>query len=131
MLRNEYFLLSFLIATVAIQVVDQASAADPVDQAAVLAPFVNDDTFAIAYIDVGSLNAKNLGDLFASLPKLPDQEQAEMLGFTMVSGWVKSFQDAGGQGRTCSQGLATSTSMADRYLLRRRGQASIRRTWSE
>ncbi len=83
----------------------RGSAAVTVNRAAVLGPFVNDDTFAVAYIDVGSLNAKNLGVLFASLPKLPDQEQAEMLGFTMVSGWVKSFQDAGGQGAYVLAGL--------------------------
>ncbi len=98
--KNGYFTTVALIFGLVVAVAQDQLAAAPINHLAAIAPFVNDDTFAVAYIDVGSLNAANLGELFAMLPKPADQVQAEMLGFAVVSSWVKSFQARGGRDYT-------------------------------
>src|SRR4051812_30246372 len=73
-----------------------AWASGPENHVAVLAPVVNDDTLAAAYIDVAPLNASKIGELVSMLPKVPDAAQLEMVGAMIASTWTKSFQDAGG-----------------------------------
>src|SRR4051794_15304748 len=104
MFRNKRAIATHFIALTLLSLA-RVYAADPISHATVLAPYVNDDTLALAYIDVASLNAANIGELFSLVPKLPDLAQAEMGGFMIVSSWIKSFQEVGGQGLYVLGGL--------------------------
>ena len=63
--------------------------------AAVLAPYVNDDTFAAAYVDVGSVK---VADLLQVMPQVSGVPQSWMLGAMMLDGVVRRYQEAGGAG---------------------------------
>src|SRR4051812_41589503 len=68
------------------------------DRAAVLSPFVNDDTFAAAYIDAGSLKVSEASTFTTKiLPMFGDEAQHLMFGVMMIDGIVHRFQDAGGE----------------------------------
>ena len=80
--------------------------AEPIDHAATLAPFLNDDTFAVVYLHVAALpQPGNPAEIFQLLPKLPEEAQQQLLGLTMASGFVDKFQSAGGQGIYLVAGL--------------------------
>jgi hypothetical protein len=104
MLRKSFSISVCLVAQFAVCSC-HGFAAEPVNHATVLGPYVNDDTLAAAYVDIASLNAANMGELFALVPKLPQQAQAEMVGFMMISTWAKGFQDAGGHALYAVMGL--------------------------
>jgi hypothetical protein len=73
-------------------------AAESVNHAAVLAPFVNDDTFLVAHVDIASLKvSENSGELWQVLPKLSGDAQVWIAGAMMVDGLARQFQQAGGQ----------------------------------
>jgi hypothetical protein len=65
-----------------------------VDHAAVLAPFVNDDTFAVGYLNLGSLDLGD-GELQGLLRSLPEQSQTVFRGVDQA---VQGFQAAGVDG---------------------------------
>src|SRR3954452_21960377 len=96
---------AFVLGAVAFLAVAGAWAAGPENHAAVLAPVINDDTLAAAYVDVAPLNSERIGELVSMLPKIPGAGQFEMVGAMIASTWAKSFQDAGGQGMYAVIGL--------------------------
>jgi hypothetical protein len=73
-------------------------AATAADHAAVLAPYVNDDTFAALYADIGALkNGKASVQLSELLPKLVGDAESWTLGTMIADGLINRFQLAGGQ----------------------------------
>jgi hypothetical protein len=73
----------------------------------VLAPYVNDDTFAAAYINAGSLKVSDASSAFEKfLPMLGDGAQPAMLGMMMADGVVQRFQAAGGEAIYVVAGLS-------------------------
>jgi hypothetical protein len=73
-------------------------AAEPASHSIALAPFVNSDTFAVAHFDIVSMKPmENSGQLFFLLPKLPADAQTWAFGVFVVDGFVRRFQEAGGQ----------------------------------
>ena len=85
---------------------DLTCTADEVNHAAVLAPYVNDDTFAVGYLNVASLAAPGSPDeLFQLLPKLPEEAQSQLVGVVTAGKTIQTFKDAGGQGLYVVAGL--------------------------
>ncbi|MEX0642230.1 MAG: hypothetical protein WD468_05990, partial [Pirellulales bacterium] len=73
-------------------------AATPINHAAVLAPFLNDDTFAVAYLDVAELlisDANGAGKLLDVLPQLGDNGQASLTALRSVITGVENLRAAG------------------------------------
>jgi hypothetical protein len=85
--------------------------AEPANHAAVLAPFVNQDSFAVVYADIGSLDlAKGretmLGpQMWQIMPSLPSDVVAIILIADMARGFAVGFHEAGGQGIYMLAGL--------------------------
>ena len=72
-------------------------AAEAPDRAAVLAPFVNDDTLGIAYVDIATAKASwTAGAILPLLPKGADTKPV-MLGAMMADGMIHRFKEAGGE----------------------------------
>ena len=72
-----------------------------------LAPYVNDDTFAAAYVNAGSLKVSDASSaLERFLPMLGDGAQPAMLGMMMADGVVQRFQTAGGEAIYVVAGLS-------------------------
>jgi hypothetical protein len=78
-------------------------AASPVDHSAILAPFVNSDTFAVVYADIASFSLpNNKADLLNSMwlkgmGQAPEPQKSEMMALMMTTGFAVRFRDAGGQ----------------------------------
>jgi hypothetical protein len=82
-----------------------ASAA--VDHAAVLTPYLNDDTFGVYFVNVASLpDTGNTAEMFQLAIRLPKEAQQQLLGAMMISGLVNKFRLAGGQGVYLVAGLS-------------------------
>jgi hypothetical protein len=80
--------------------------APPIDHAAVLAPFVNDDTFGVAYLNVRTLDvAAEIGQLAKLLWQSTDQSQATNLAVNVFGSAVKTLQDSGVEGVYAVAGL--------------------------
>lgn len=97
-----------LIGSAVALVAGRGVAADAANHAAVLAPFVNDDTLIVAHLDIASLPASDQpGELLKLLPFLSGDADAQswLIGTTMIEGFVKRFQEAGGQGLYVVAGL--------------------------
>src|SRR5436190_5582873 len=79
-------------------------AAEPVNHAAVLAPFVNQDSFAVAYADIASLDLpKDRGAILTPqmliiMQSFPKEVQAQIFIVTMAEAFAVRFREAGGQG---------------------------------
>lgn len=86
-------------------------AAEPVDHADVLAPFVNSDSFAVAYADIASLDLPKDGEavltpqLLLVMQSLPSDVQAQIFVAVGVQTLAARFQAAGGQGIYLLAGL--------------------------
>jgi hypothetical protein len=77
------------------------------DRQAVLPPYVNNDTFAVAYIDVASIKMPDdRGALFNAAQKLSGGIQSLAFAGLFAQDFIKRFQDAGGQGVYAVAGLA-------------------------
>ncbi len=67
-----------------------------VDHAAVLAPFLTDDTFAVAYVDLSAIDPPALVTKFTPTLKLPPPvTQQATLGAAMAKGVLDSLRQAG------------------------------------
>ncbi len=107
MFRYNSLITVCLIGSAVALVAERSVAVEEANHAAVLAPFVNDDTFAVAYVDVDPINvAEHAGQLMKLLPKASGDAQSWTLGVTMADGLVGQFQQAGGQGVYVVAGLA-------------------------
>lgn len=88
-----------------------AFAAEPVNHAAILAPFVNQDSFAVAYADIAALDLpKNhetaLGpQMWMVMQSLPSEVVAQILIADMAQTLAVRFREAGGQGIYILAGL--------------------------
>jgi hypothetical protein len=86
-------------------------AAGPVNHATVLAPFVNDDTFAVAYADTGSFvlpddKSKLLNPvILQAMSQMPEPQKSEAMALIMAEGFAIRFREAGGQGLYLLAGL--------------------------
>ncbi len=97
MFRNRFATVCFICSTLAASFANQC-VADSLDHAAPLAPFVNDDTFAAAYIDLGSLKvAENAGKLFQLLPEGTSDMKSWLMDAAMADSVIQRFRQAGGK----------------------------------
>ncbi len=86
-------------------------AAEPVNHAAVLAPFVNQDSFAIAYADIASLERPKDREAILTpqalfiMQSLPAEVQAQIFIAVMAERFAVRFREAGGQGIYVLAGL--------------------------
>jgi hypothetical protein len=86
-------------------------AAEPTNHAATLAPFLNQDTFAVAYADIASLDLPKdretiLGpQMLMIMQSLPSEVQAQIFIADMAQTFAMRFRDAGGQGFYMLAGL--------------------------
>jgi prepilin-type processing-associated H-X9-DG protein len=82
-------------------------AAEQENTAAIIAPFVNDDTVAAAYIDATQLKvAENVSNALQLLKTKPGDAQSAALGAMMIDGMLHRFQQAGGHGIYVVGGMA-------------------------
>src|SRR5438309_3456589 len=81
-----------------------ALTAEPINHATALMPFVNDDTFAVVYVDIASLDLpKDPGVFFnpimlRAFSQMPQEKQSELLGLAMANDLAVRLRNAGGQG---------------------------------
>jgi Protein of unknown function (DUF1559) len=85
-----------------------AAESPPIDHAAVLAPLVNSDTFAVAYANVGSLDMSGAnGQLLMFLPSIHGGDGgADVVVITVLAGAVKTLQNSGVESVYVVAGLA-------------------------
>ncbi len=91
-------LLTALCATVALltPLSTARAAADTATSNSPLAPFVNDDTFAVGCLRLGALNSAGaLDGLLQQLSKLPGQTSTDSATIQTIAGVIKSLQSAG------------------------------------
>jgi hypothetical protein len=82
----------------------QAAAAD---HRATLTPYVSNDTFAVAYVDVASIKLPDdRGALFKAAPQLSGTLQSFAFAGLFAQDFIKRFQEADGQGLYAIAGLA-------------------------
>ena len=92
---------SFLLAS------NCSEAAAAPNHSELLAPFVNDDTLAAVYADIGAAeHPENPAALLSVLPGVSANTQPWLLGAMMVDGFIHRFQEAGGKGVFVVAGLA-------------------------
>jgi hypothetical protein len=100
--------LSFLGLLFASQ---SALAVPSVDHPAVLAPFVNDDTFAVVYADIGSFvlpedKSELLNPIvLKAISQMPEPQRSEVMAMIMAEGFAIRFREAGGQSLYLLAGL--------------------------
>ena len=86
-------------------------AAEPVNHAAMLAPFVNQDTFAVAYADIASLDLPKdqetvlTPEMLLVMQSFPADVQAQIFIAVGVETMAVRFREAGGQGIYMLAGL--------------------------
>src|SRR4051812_41425454 len=86
-------------------------AAEPVNHAATLAPFLNQDTFAVAYADIASLDLPKdqktvlSPEMLLVMQSLPADVQAQIFIAVGVETMAVRFREAGGQGIYILAGL--------------------------
>src|SRR5258707_8191760 len=86
-------------------------AAEPVNHAAVLAPLVNQDTFAVAYADIASLDLPKdreailTPQMLIIMQSFPVEVQAQIFIAAMAETFAVRFREAGGQGIYVLAGL--------------------------
>lgn len=90
-------MLKYLLATVvSVVVAQQMVAAGGTSQATPIAPFVNDDTFAAACVDVGAVNVVEIaGTLLKWMPAGAVDPVEWTAGAAMADGMVRQLQQAG------------------------------------
>lgn len=107
MSRNSTSALMFIVNLVLAAFSHHAAAAGVTEQAKILAPYVNNDTFAAAYINLGAANVVQLsGDLLKYLPANAEVAGPWMAGTAVADGFVRQFQQAGGAGAYLVAGLS-------------------------
>jgi len=104
MLRNIRSIVICLFGSFFLLASNDGKAASP-NHSDVLAPFVNDDTLCIAYVDIAT--AKASGTAGAILPLLPKGADTKpiMLGAMMADGMIHRFKEAGGESLYVIAGL--------------------------
>lgn len=109
MLKRSRRILRFLVVAAIVSSATLGADAVADDVSGVLTPFVNDDTFIAARVDVAALPAfGNAGDLVKALPMLSSSADAQSwaLAARVIEGVIKRFQEAGGQSVYVVAGLA-------------------------
>ena len=85
----------------------QSVRAAGVEPQTVLAPYVNNDTFAVAYIDIASIKLPDdRGALLKAAPQLSGAVQSLAFAGLFAQESIERFQEAGGQGVYVIAGLA-------------------------
>src|SRR5262245_15996900 len=109
MLKHFHSTIRFLAIAVVISSTSFGTDATADDVSSALTPFVNDDTFIAARVDVAALpSLGSASDIVKALPNLssgPDS-QSWALAARIVEGTIKRFQEAGGQNLYVVAGLA-------------------------
>jgi hypothetical protein len=105
----KFAICSVVCLTTLLSLYIHAAVAEPVNHAAVLAPYLNEDTFAVGWIDIGAMKDsgnENQAQLLNVLPMLTEDGQAAVIVGMMIEGFVQGFQKAGGQSLYVIAGLA-------------------------